>query len=98
MFQLRDKHTQRNGSSMWHFCGKLFENAGHAIFKIIFSKTEDRNQWHHDPESVYNTPGSKMYPRTKSGIQILHEIQNARALETECDSLLHQDVFKEGLR
>ena len=57
MSQLRDKHTKSNGSSMWHFCGKLFENTGHAIFKIFFfSKTEDRNQWHRRPEAVYNTP------------------------------------------
>ena len=56
MSQLRDKHTKSNGSSMWHFCGKLFENTGHAVFKIIFSKTEDRHQWHRDPEAVYNTP------------------------------------------
>ena len=56
MSQLLDKHTKSNRSSMWHFYGKLFENIGHAIFKIFFSKTEDRNQWHHNPEAVYDTP------------------------------------------
>ena len=38
--------------------------------------------------------GSKMYPQTKYGIPILHEIRNARALETVSDALRHQDVFK----
>ena len=26
------------------------------VLRLFFSKTEDRNQWHRDPEAVYNTP------------------------------------------
>ena len=37
--------------------------------------------------------GSKMYPQTKYGIPIL-KYRIARALETVCGALWHQDVFK----
>ena len=47
-----------------------------SFFKIIFSRTEDRNQWHRDTEAIYNTPPfQKWDPQTKYGIPILHEIQ-----------------------
>ena len=58
---------------MWHFSGKLFENTGHAIFKIIFSKTRTEINGTVTLKQYITLHGSKMYPQTKYGIPILHE-------------------------
>ena len=71
MSQLRDKHTKSNGSSMWHFCGKVFENTGHAIFKIIFFlKLMTEINGTVTLKQYITLHGSKMYPQTKYGIPI----------------------------
>ena len=75
MSQLRDKHTKSNGSSMWHFCGKLFENTGYVIFKIIFLKLRTEINGTVTLKQYITLHGSKMYPQTKYGIPILHKIQ-----------------------
>ena len=35
MSQSRDNCLQKNGSSMQHICGKLFDNAGQTVFYIF---------------------------------------------------------------
>ena len=76
MSQLRDKHTKSYGSSMKHFCGKLFENTGNAIFlRLFFSKTRTEINGTVTLKQYITLHGSKMYPQTKYGIPILHEIQ-----------------------
>ena len=61
---------------MWHFCGKLFENTGHAIFKLFFLlKLRTEINGIVNLKQYITLHGSKMYPETKYGIPILHEIQ-----------------------
>ena len=56
MSQLRDKHTQSNGSTCGTFVVSHLKTLDMSFLRLFFSITEDRNQWHRDPEAVYSTP------------------------------------------
>ena len=57
------------------FVTRYLKTLDMPCLSLFFSKTEDRNQWHRDPEAVYNTLRFQNVSTKKYGIPTLHEIQ-----------------------
>ena len=75
MSQLRDKHIKSNAFSMSHFVVSYLETLDMTFFKIIFFKTRSEINGTVTLKQYITLHGSKMYPQTKYGIPILHEIE-----------------------
>ena len=75
MSQLREKHIKSNGSSIYGtFVVSYLKTLDMPFFKIIFSKTRTEINGTVTLKQCITLHGSKMFPQTKYGIPILHEI------------------------